>query len=46
MSEPLKPWSVSVFERLREPLVDFVKVKVLPLLDDSECRRIVIRAPV
>jgi hypothetical protein len=46
MSEPLKPWSVADFERLREPLVDFVKTKVLPLLHDTECRRIVIRAPV
>ena len=46
MSEPPKPWSVADFERLREPLVDFVKAKVLPLLDDTECRRIVIRAPV
>ena len=46
MSEPPKPWSVADFERRREHLVDFVKVKVLPLLDDTECRRIVIRAPV
>jgi hypothetical protein len=46
MTEDSKPWSVAVFERLREPLVDFVKTEVLPLLDDTECRRIVIRAPV
>ena len=46
MSEPPKPWSVADFELRRESLVDFVKTKVLPLLDDTECRRIVIRAPV
>jgi hypothetical protein len=46
MYEPPKPWSVADFELRRESLVDFVKTKVLPLLDDTECRRIVIRAPV
>jgi hypothetical protein len=44
--EPSKPWSVADFELCRGPLVDFVKEEVLPLLDDTECRRIVIHAPV
>jgi len=44
--EPPKPWSVAMFEQLRKPLTDFVHKEILPLLDDSECRRIIVRAPV
>jgi len=41
-----KPWSVADFEVNRPHLTKFVHTSVLPLLEDSECRRIVIRAPV
>ena len=43
---PPKPWSVAVFEQQRTHLTDFVRAKILPLLEDAECRRIVLRAPV
>uniref|UniRef100_A0A6C0AQ94 Uncharacterized protein n=1 Tax=viral metagenome TaxID=1070528 RepID=A0A6C0AQ94_9ZZZZ len=41
-----KPWSIAIFERERSHLTNFVKDKVLHLLDDTETRRIIIRAPV
>ena len=43
---PAKPWSVAVFETQRPEMTVFVHKKILPLLDDDECRRIVVRAPV
>jgi hypothetical protein len=46
MSEPPKPWSVAVFEQHRPHLTDFVRNKILPLLEDTDCRRITLRAPV
>jgi hypothetical protein len=46
MSTPQKPWSVAVFETERSHLTNFVRERILPLLDDSECRRIIVRAPV
>jgi hypothetical protein len=39
-------WSVATFETHRKPLTDFLKTRILPLLDAAECRRILIRAPV
>ncbi len=46
MSVPSKPWPVSTFEQLRPHLTDFVREKILPLLEDRENRRIIVRAPV
>jgi hypothetical protein len=43
---PAKPWSVAVFEQQRSHLTTFVRNSILPLLEDTECRRIVVRAPV
>ena len=43
---PPKPWPVAVFEQMRKHLTDFVRDKILPLLEDAECRRIIVRAPV
>jgi hypothetical protein len=39
-------WSVADFETHRKSLTDFLKDRILPLLDAQECRRILIRAPV
>ena len=39
-------WSVAIFETHRSPLTNFLKNRILPLLDSQECRRIVVRAPV
>jgi hypothetical protein len=39
-------WSVAIFESERPHLTTFVREKLLPLLDDAECRRVLIRAPV
>jgi hypothetical protein len=39
-------WSVAIFEEYRNPLTNFLKTRILPLLDANECRRILIRAPV
>ena len=39
-------WSVADFEMLRPHLTTFVREKLLRLLDDEECRRVLIRAPV
>jgi len=41
-----KPWSVAVFETQRTHMTNFVRAKILPKLEDTECRRIVVRAPV
>jgi hypothetical protein len=46
MAIPDKPWPVAVFEEQRPHLTKFVRESIVPLLDDSECRRIVLRAPV
>jgi hypothetical protein len=46
MSEPQKPWSVAVFEQHRSHLTNFVRNKILPLIEDIDCRRITVRAPV
>ena len=46
MPAPSKPWSVADFENQREHLTNFVKESILPLLDDNQCKRIIIRAPV
>ena len=46
VASKMKPWSVSDFEVNRSHLTTFIREKVLPLLEDKECRRIVIRAPV
>ena len=46
MSTPQKPWPVAIFETERSHLTNFVRERILPLLDDSECRRIIVRAPV
>jgi len=40
-----KPWSVAVFETKRKHLTDFVRARLLPLLEEK-CKRIVLRAPV
>ena len=39
-------WSVAVFESERPHLTTFVRENLLPLLEDEECRRVLIRAPV
>jgi len=41
-----KPWPVSIFERERPHLTEFVRNKMLPLVEDPGCRRIILRAPV
>ena len=41
-----KPWPVSTFERERPHLTKFVKDEILPLLENGDIRRILIRAPV
>lgn len=43
---PAKPWSVAVFEAQRPEMTEFVRHDILGLLDDEECRCIVVRAPV
>jgi hypothetical protein len=43
---PSKPWSVEQFDIYRSHLVRFVNREVVPLIRDTTCRRIVIRAPV
>ena len=43
---PSKPWSVAIFEKYRLHLTQFILREVLPLLEEGDCRRIVIRAPV
>lgn len=39
-------WSVAMFETHRTPLTEFLKQRIQPLLDASECQRVLIRAPV
>jgi hypothetical protein len=39
-------WSVAQFENYRVSLTNFLKQRILPLLDANECRRVLIRAPV
>ena len=41
-----KPWSIAQFEVYRPELTVFIREKVLPLLEEGGCRRVVIRAPV
>jgi len=43
---PAKPWSVSIFERERPHITSFVKSSISNLLDDNECRFIVVHGPV
>lgn len=45
-SAPPKPWSVAVFETQRSEMTLFVRNYILPRLEDIECRRIVVNAPV
>lgn len=40
------PWSVDNFEKNRPQLTQFVKNDILPHIDNSSCRRILIRGPV
>jgi hypothetical protein len=44
--DAIHSWSVAMFETYRNPLTDFLKQRILPLLDASECQRVLIRAPV
>jgi hypothetical protein len=46
VNEPPKPWSISTFEQERPDLTQFVRVKMLQLIDSKICRCIVVRAPV
>ena len=46
VNEPPKPWSISTFERERPHLTQFVRDRILQLIDSDICRRIIIRAPV
>lgn len=46
MATPPKPWPVATFEKLRPDLTLFVNRSIIPLLEDTECRRIILRAPV
>ena len=46
MAIPAKPWSVAIFEQQRNHLTGFVRRDILPLLDNPDCRRIIVRAPV
>lgn len=39
-------WSISVFERCRRHLTDFIRNEVVPFIDSNECPRILIHAPV
>jgi len=43
---PQKPWSVGIFSSHRPHLVKFVEEEIAPHLDNPECRRIMINAPV
>ena len=43
---PPKPWPVAIFETERPHLTNFVRENILSLLNDSDCRRIILRAPV
>jgi hypothetical protein len=43
---PPKPWSVAVFETHRSEMTLFVRNDILPRLEDIECRRILVHAPV
>jgi hypothetical protein len=45
-SIPPKPWNVAQFEKHRSHMTSWVVTDLCPLLDDSQCRRVVIRAPV
>lgn len=49
-SIPLKnstvPWTVAQFERYRPHMTGWVTSTIIPLLDDLNCRLIVVRAPV
>jgi hypothetical protein len=43
---PPKPWTVDVFENQRPHLTTFVREKISRILNDTDCRRILVRAPV
>jgi len=44
--EPPKPWTVAVFERFRTALILFANSEIVPLIEDSICRRILVYAAV
>ncbi len=46
LNETDKPWSVDQFQQFREHLCNFVYRRIVPLIRDNRCRRILIRAPV
>jgi hypothetical protein len=46
MKDTTHSWSVANFETYRVSLTDFIRTRILPLLDANTCRRILIRAPV
>lgn len=41
-----KPWTVAQFESFRSHMTNFVVTELVPLLEDPNCRRVVVRAPV
>jgi hypothetical protein len=41
-----KPWNVAQFETYRSHMTDWVCSNIVPLLDDKDYRRVVVRAPV
>ena len=43
---PPKPWSIDQMERYRTYMCDFVRHEIIIYLNDPNCRRIIIRAPV
>ena len=44
--KPKKPWTVAQFESNRSHMTSWVIGVLGPLLDDPDCRRVVVRAPV
>ena len=40
------PWTIAQFELYRPHMTDWVKSKITHLLENNECSRIVVRAPV
>ena len=45
-NETPKPWSVAIFERERPYIANFVKSSISNLLDEDDCRFIVVHGPV
>lgn len=46
MSEKAKPWSLDDFDSLRAYNVAFCREELIPLINNPECRRVILRAPV